>query len=552
MSDASPLVEQGQAALRRAEWDEAVRLFEQAAEAGPSAEVYEFLAWAYWWTNDLDRTVKAREEAFKRYQAASETQLAARNAVWLSSDYMERGEVAVANGWRQRAHRLLDGRSTTPEHGWLAMIEADIALLMEDDTVRSRELAAAAIQIGRQTASPDLEVLGLAIEGLALVCEGQVEEGMKRLDEAGTTALAGDMHQAFTPSLTLCYLIYACERVRDYDRAAEWCERMRVHAEALNAAFAQAVCRAHYAGVLLLKGKWREAEAQLTEVRRLSEAQRPPVSAEGMVRLAELRRRQGRIGEARELFEQNDWHPLAVIGLAELALETGAPLDAREHGERLLRQTPETNRTQRLAALELLVRAASVLGDFERAGEALAEIRALTELAGTMTIRAGYHFAAAALAMAQDAADEARAHLEDARDLFEMSAAPYESARTRLELARVLVSLGREERGRHEAARSLAISKSLGASAQSAAASALIEEIDRKKAARSATFHGLLTPRQVEVLRLISEGLSDREIAARLVVSEHTVHRHVANILERFNVRSRASAVAYAASRGLI
>lgn len=136
MSGASPLVEQGQAALARAEWDEAVRLFEQAAKAGPSAEVYEFLAWAYWWTNDLDRTVKAREEAFKRYQAASETQLAARNAVWLSPDYVERGEVAVANGWRQRAHRLLDGLSTTPEHGWLAMIEADIALLMEDDTVR--------------------------------------------------------------------------------------------------------------------------------------------------------------------------------------------------------------------------------------------------------------------------------------------------------------------------------------------------------------------------------------------------------------------------------
>jgi len=89
-------------------------------------------------------------------------------AIWLASDHLDfRGEEAIANGWRQRARRLLDGLEPTPEHGWLALHEGDIALFSRDDTAAAKRYAQEAVELGRRLVVQDLEVLGLAMEGIA-------------------------------------------------------------------------------------------------------------------------------------------------------------------------------------------------------------------------------------------------------------------------------------------------------------------------------------------------------------------------------------------------
>jgi tetratricopeptide (TPR) repeat protein len=184
---------------------------------------------------------------------------------------------------------------------------------------------------------------------------GYVEAGIRCLDEAAAAATGGELTQLSAPIWILCYLIYSCERVRDFDRAAQWCQRMREVADRLRFMFPRGICRVHYAGVLILRGKWGEAESELAEAEALFAASRPPWTAEGRVRLGELRRRQGLFDEAERIFHEVEWHPLALLGLAELALDRGRPRDADEFCARLLRQLPESARYQRIAHIRQLL-----------------------------------------------------------------------------------------------------------------------------------------------------------------------------------------------------
>jgi ATP/maltotriose-dependent transcriptional regulator MalT len=313
----------------------------------------------------------------------------------------------------------------------------------------------------------------------------------------------------------------------------------------------RAICRVHLAGVMIWRGDWQAAEVELSDAA-THLAQRPLLAADGAARLGELRHRQGRLKEAEALFREIEWHPLALLGLAELALEGGRPRDASEFIERFLRQVPESSRTDRVAALELMARTQALLGDRGRARQALESVQSLSEVVATLPLRAAAGFSAGAMAVANGDYENARAHFEDAASLYERCGAPYEVARAKLELASVLVMLDRLERARGETATALETLKQLNSAFYAGRASALLAEIDRRLRAPSGDGHALLTERQVEILRLISKGLNDREIASTLVVSEHTVHRHVANILQRLDVPSRAAAVAYASNNNLI
>jgi ATP/maltotriose-dependent transcriptional regulator MalT len=329
---------------------------------------------------------------------------------------------------------------------------------------------------------------------------------------------------------------------------------MREYADISQMALLRGVCQVRLAGVLIWRGDWREAERKLLDAARRLLPQRGRRAADGTVRLAELRRRQGRLTEAEDLFRAVEWHPLALLGLAELSLESGRPKDAEELIERLLRQVPKGSLTQRAAAFELLARVQALLGEHTRARQALETVRKLTAVADTLPLRAAASFSAGALAAANRNYHEAMASFEDAVDLYERCGAPYESARARLELAGVLVMLGRLERARVEAMLAHRTLEQLGSRFYADRAAALQHDISRRirEAAAEADGRGQLTERQLEVLRLIARGSSNREIAAALFVSEHTVHRHVANILQRLDLPSRAAAAAYATSHNLI
>jgi DNA-binding CsgD family transcriptional regulator len=538
----------GQAALATGAWETARARFEAAVAERETAEAVEGLSWAAWWLNEGEVMFEARERAYALYRSEGDAHGAARMATWLGTDHVDfRGELAVAQGWFGRARRLLEDVEPAPEHGWLSVHEAE-KLLLANDTTRARELAVSATDLGRRLGVVDLEMMGLATEGLALVTEGEVDEGIARLDEAAAAALGGELGEIWVSGWCLCYMIYACERVRDYDRAAQWCTKAAEWAERIGMPLLRPVCRAHYAGVLIWRGTWEVAEAELTEsAERLADI-RPPVAAEATVRLAELRRRQGRIDEAADLFDQVAEHPLALLGLAEVCLDRADPAGARDRAEQYLREAPSQAGTVRAAGLELLVRARTALGDAEAAAAALDELEGVADAVATDPLRASGSFAAGLVAAAGGERDRARTAFEDATRLFHRTGAPFEAARARVQLAQVLGELGRPGEAVREAGAAATSLHRIGAELEAERARALADDVAGRPSAKTSP----LTKRECEVLSLVADGQTNRQIAEHLVLSEHTVNRHVTNILAKLGSASRSAAVAEALRRELI
>lgn len=534
-------VRSGHEALERGAWDEAARWFTRAVEEGAGARAYEGLAWAAWWANDDAALFRAREHAFHLYREEGDRVSAARAAIWLACDHHDfRGEHAVANGWYQRARRLLDGVPTAPEHGWLAFHEGAYGLELADDTAGARRMAAEAAAVGRAVGLSELEFLSLALEGLALVTEGRVDDGMRCLDEASTAATSGELRDRIATAWTLCYLIYACERVRDFDRAAQWCRRMAEVSAQFSFELGIGVCRAHYGSILVLHGEWDRAERELVEAAGTLARTRPPAVAESDARLGELRRRQGRTAEAAELFARSEPHPLAVLGLASLALDDGRPAEAAVVVEDLLDATPDAGLTQRADALELLARARAAMGHLDAAAAAASRLASIAAAVGTKPLAAMAASATGAVALAGGDAAAARRRLEEAVELYQRSGLPYEAACARVDLSAALRRLGRHDAAARQAALAAERLVELGAPAAA-----------RRAAAPPAAPVDGLSAREVEVLEVLATGLTDREIAERLSISPHTVHRHVSNILAKLGLPSRSAAAAYAARRGL-
>ena len=558
MSAGSLEYERGAGALRRGAWAEARDGFELALRERETPEALEGLGLAAWWLDLADVVFDARERAYRLYLADGDRVGAARVAVWLGWDcHAFRGESAVGNGWLQRARRLLEEHPACAERAWLECREGAYAFFDDGDPDRAHAQALEAIRVAQAVRNIDYEMLGRAVAGLALVASGAVAEGMRALDEVNAAVMAGELTDLVAIGLSSCYMIAACERVRDYDRAIQWCTRLKAFCAKWGLRPLFAVCRTQYASICMWRGTWLEAEQELVTATDELAASRPAMTADGLVRLAELRRRQGRLVEAASLFEQADSHPLALLGRAELAFDRGDVRAAADQAARYLRRVLTHNRTDRAAGLDLLVRALVGAGDLDGARTAVAEIDAIANLLRTKPLEAAASLARGVLALGTGDGDEARRRLEDAVDLYRQSGAPFEIARARIELARALAALGQVARAVQETERAIDLLTELGADLEISRARALLETLAKRDEERAPgpgtrTDHAGLTTREVEVLRLVASGLSNQSIGERLFLSEHTVHRHLANIFSKLSVSSRAAAVAQAARRGLL
>jgi ATP/maltotriose-dependent transcriptional regulator MalT len=527
------LLAEAGAALGRRAWGEARELYERALALDESPGALEGFAFAAWWQDDVDAAIAARERAYALRRERGQTVEAARDAGFLAWDYgAMRGANAVANGWLQRARRLVEeGLESSAEQAWLPLIEASFHLDSDPEAVLrlSRESA----EHARAHGGLDIEMTARTLQGLALVTLGQVAEGTRLLDEGTAAATAGELYDPIAIGSCCCNMIIACERSRDFDRAGQWCEQLAAFCERTGQRPLLALCRAHHGTLLMMRGEWQEAETELAWAAGELSTLRPPLAGYARVRLAQLRRRQGRRREALALLEQAGAHVLVPLARAELALDEDDLSGALSHAERYLRGVAGEQSIESAAALELLVPIQIGLGDLEAARAAHARLAAIAEAVGTDSLRAADRLASGRIALAEQLLDAARSALEDAIDLYARCAAPLEGARARLELAQVLAAQGRAAAGREQAGAARATLARLGA-----------EPAGTERAG--------LTDRELEVLSLVAGGLSNRQIAQRLVLSEHTVHRHLANIYARLGVSSRAAAVALAAERDLL
>jgi DNA-binding CsgD family transcriptional regulator len=549
----------GRAALEAGAWQQAQQAFERALSIEETPEALEGLGLAAWWLDLAAVVFDARERAYRSYRTRGDQVSAARMAVWIAWDSAAfRGEEGVAKGWLERARRLLHGQPDSPEHAFLAARAAVFALLDDGDPEEAALHAEEAIRVGQAVGAIDYEMVGRALHGFALVTTGRVTEGLRELDEVSAAILAGEMNDRLLIGLAGCYLIGACDRVRDHARAMQWCDRIKEHSRKWGLKPLFAVCRTQYASVCMWRGAWEEAERELTNACDELAICRPGMTTDGLARLGELRRRQGRIDEAAALFDRSGAHPVASLGRTAMALDQGDLRRGAELAERHLRRLPPKNRTERAAALELLIRARASAGaeqNLDAARATLQELEHIAEEAQTSPLLAATRLSEGLIALAAGELDDARRELEDAVDLYEKSGAPYETARTRIELARVLERLGRTDAAAAEVDRALDALTRLDARFEIGSAQSMRERLAGAaplRAADAVRDTGGLTAREIEVLKLISSGLSNQAIAERLCISEHTVHRHVANTLSKLNVPSRSAAVAHAARLGLL
>jgi DNA-binding NarL/FixJ family response regulator len=545
-STCGDLVARGHAALEQADWDEAHRLFAEAVAQDQSGDALDGLAWAAWWRGDADGVLDTRPRAYRAYRQEGSIRDAARVAGWLGTDLVDfRGELAVAQGWFRRGRSLLEGLDPSPELGWLCVHEAEKHLLYGGDIAEARSLGEQANRLGRRSGDVDLEMMGLAMAGLAAVMVGELEEGTAQLSEAATAALAEEMSRRWAIYWCVCLVIHACELVRDHDRASQWCRGLQDWSARLGLEGFNRSCRAYHAGVSIWRGEWSEAESELlAAAERLAEL-RPPGAVEAWVRLGDLRRRQGRLDEAAVLFERAGGHELAVLGVGELCLDRDDPAGARDRAQECLREVSREAVAARASALDLLVRAETRLGDLGVAEQALGELHAAVAAAPTDPLRASAAYCVGLFATAKHEQDAARVAFEDAVRLYRRCGAPFEQARARISLARTLSELGRRSDALDHARAAADALERLGASADPAAT--LVRELEGGKRGPA-----LLTAREREVLRLVADGRTNRAIAKELVVSEHTVNRHVTNILTKLGVSTRSAAVAEAMRRELI
>ncbi len=361
MHDAA--IEQGRAALARGAWAFARTRFAEAVADEETPEALEGLGIAARYELDADASFAAHERGYRLARAEADDATAARFAIQLGYDaYAFRGP-AEARGWVERAAMLIDGQPPSLAAAFVPMMRAHLALLVDHDPESARVLSGEALVRAREVGATDVEMLALALGGLAQVSVGEIEAGTRRLDAAAAAALGGEVSDADAIETVCCYVIDACRRVRDLERAQEWCERVREVATRYDDRQMFSVCRTYYADILMWHGDWERADAELTAAARELAGSRPGREIDALVRLAELRRRQGRTAEAEELAAAAEPHRLQALVAGLIALDRGDAAAALDAAARFLRRVGEGDRFERVAGLELMVRAAVACGD---------------------------------------------------------------------------------------------------------------------------------------------------------------------------------------------
>jgi DNA-binding NarL/FixJ family response regulator len=520
---------EGRAALWRGSWREARARFEAALAVEESPAAYEGLGVAARFLLDGDGAVAAHERGYRLAREHGETAEAARLAVQLALDAYGFGRVAEANGWTERALLLTEETGATESRALALGVRAHLAMVARNDPVEALRLAGQALETARAAGSTDVELLVLALEGLALVCIGSVAEGMGRLDAAVAAAVAGELREIDLAEQVCCYLIDACKRVRDFDRAAEWCGRVAEIARRFDDRFTFAVCRVHHADVLISQGAWAAADDTLVKAVTAYSEFAPWKLADSVVRRAELRRRQGRLDEAREMLSECEGHRLHDLHAGRLALDLGEAGAALESARRFLRRVGSGDRFERVAGLELLVGAALASGLREEAREAADEIRSTAAAVGTRPLQAAALLAEARVAAADGDFHRAQASFEDAAASFEAAGSQYEAGLSSLGAAEALRAAGKAEAAVAAERRGRTLLASLGIVGKT-----------------RPTGGGVLSDREREVLVLLAQGRSNDEIAGALVLSPRTVERHVANIYRKLRLTGRSARAAAA------
>lgn len=537
---------EGRRAYQRGAWDEAFqRLTAADAERPLQAEDLECLATAAYLTGRDSESAELWARAHHDHLDRGEVEGAARCAFWLGFQLLMGGDQARGGGWITRGRRLLeDSEHECVEEGFL-LLPLALRALGEGDAATAHATFTRAGTIGERFDNPDLVALSRLGTGQARIRSGAVEEGVSLLDEAMAAVEAGELSPVVV-GIVYCAVIETCQEIFDLRRATEWTEALSDWCGAQpDLVPFRGQCLVRRSQILSLRGDWSKA---MEDVRRacelLSAPRDEPAAGAAFYQRAELHRMRGELREAEQAYRRAlEAGRKPQPGLALLRLAQGRVHAAETAIRRVLaevRDRPE--RARNLAAqVEILLATDDVAGARAAADE-LSEIAASLDAALIEAVAARSR---GAVQLAEGDPVGALESLRGAATAWEELDAPYESARVRVLVGLACHQLGDEDTAAMELDAAQAVFRRLGASPDLARLEAATGETPARDTHR-------LTPRELQVLRLLADGATNRAIGEELFISERTVERHASNIYDKLGVSSRAAATAYAYEHDLL
>lgn len=538
-------LKQGRESYRRRAWNDAYRWLSLADQITPlKTEDLELLAMSAYLSGRDDEYLNALERAHHAYLGAGERLRAVRCAFWMGMRLFFRGEMGRATGWFARAQRLLEREEQDcAERGYLLLpvVEQHLAA---GACEAAYETAASAAEIGERCGDADLIACARHQQGRIRLQQGQVKRGLALLDEV-MVAVTGAELSSLVTGLMYCSVIRACQEVYAFGRAGEWTAAMaRWCEEQPDMVAFTGICRVHRAEIMQLRGAWQDAIEEAQRARKRSQGIDDQAAAAALYQQAEVHRLRGEFSAAEKAYQsvsQWGWDPQP--GFALLRLAQGRVDAATAAIRRAMSAT--TNQMERTKLLSAYVEIMLAAHDLQEARSACRELEEIAQHFDTDVLGAMATQARGTIDLAEGGTRTALDPLRHAWQVWQQVEAPYMAARVRVLMGLMCRSLGDDEAAALEFGAARAVFDRLGAAPDLARLDSL------GKRATSVPSHPLTT-RELQVLRLIVAGKTNKAIAASLFVSERTIDRHVSNIFSKLDVQSRAAATACAYNHKLL
>jgi DNA-binding CsgD family transcriptional regulator len=542
--------DRGREAYAAGQWGKAYAEFAAADRESPleAEDLARSATAAYLLGRDRDAVVQWTR-AHHGFVDQGRPDLAARFGFWLSLTFLLDGEMARSTGWLARTRRLLDEhRQDCAERGYLAVLEGLVAMGRGDCDAADAAFKQA-ITAARQFSDRDLLALGLVGHGQTFVQRQDTAAGVELLDEAMVGVSAGDV----TPILAgilYCAVIVTCQRIFDLGRAREWTLELSDWCESQPELVPfRGQCLVHRSEILQLQGDWAGALEEAEKACRHLGDRNETIVGRAFYQRGELHRLRGAFDDARVMYHEasrNGCEPQPGASLLRLAEGDPEAAAAAIRGVVNLvvgRQGPGGG-PSRAKLLAACVEIQLAVGDIEAASTAADELAGIAGAIRAPYLEALSAQSTGAVLLARGDAEAASPLLRQGWSLWQQVEAPYEAARTRALIARTCDELGDRESARMHSAAAIAAFEQLGAAPD-------LAQLKRLRPSDNHPGHGL-TDREREVLTLVAAGRTNRQIARRLGISEHTVARHLSNIFDKLGVTSRTAAGAFAHTHNLV
>lgn len=543
--DKSNALQQGREAFRHRSWADAYSFLVSAdSETSLDAEDLELLAKAAYLIGKESGCTDTWARAHQKFLDQANTKRAANSAFWTGMLLFFRGEHAQGGGWMARARRLIDEYRQDSAESGLLLIPEGLQFLRKGEAESAQELFSKAAEIGKRFNNPDLVILGRLGHGQSLIQQNKIDEGTTLFDEAMVSVVSDEI-SPIVAGIVYCAVIETCQNIYDLQRAREWTEALSRWCDTQPDLIPyRGQCLVRRAEILQLRGKWPDAMNEARRACELTRPSSPPATGEAYYRQAEIYRLQGKFSKAGEAYKQaSKWGRNPQSGLALLQLVQGETEAAKMAIRNVESETQDRlARSRILPAYVEIMLASGELQDAEAGADELSDIASEVDAPFLQAIAAR---ALGTVLLANAKHREALKKLRRSWGMLKTLESSYEAARTRVLIGLACRELGDENTAEMELDAASRVFQQLGASPDQSKTDSLLQKT------LSAETYGL-TSRELEVLRILAAGKTNKDIADELFISERTVDRHVSNILSKLNVPSRAAATAFAYKHDLI